>query len=65
MVGVGYNIRLESYIQVNLGVQIGAAVSVEEEILIGSGSIVLSPVRERITVIRNPAKRVKLHSFNA
>ena len=38
MVGVGYNIRLESYIQVNLGVQIGAAVSVEEEILIGSVS---------------------------
>ena len=38
MVGVGHNIRLESYIQVNPRVQIGGAVSVEEEILIGSVS---------------------------
>nr|WP_252724428.1 hypothetical protein [Vibrio hepatarius] len=64
MVGVGHDTQFESYLQVNPGVQIGGVVSVGEGVIIGSGSVVLSPVREGITVIGNPAKRLKIPSFD-
>jgi serine acetyltransferase len=66
MVGVGHDCKFDGYIQINPGVQIGGFAHIKSHVLIGSnstvgsGSVVLTRVRVDITVLGNPARKLKL-----
>ncbi|MDA7799855.1 hypothetical protein N9A13_02235 [Alphaproteobacteria bacterium] len=78
MVGIGHDVILESFVQVNPGAQIGGGsfiksgvtvgsgsvvrqgLTIETGSVVGSGAVVLSTVAEGITVLGNPAKRLRL-----
>lgn len=55
----GY-VRVHDMVSVNAGVRIIQNVVVEEEAVVGIGSVVLNRVRKNSTVFGNPAKRIVL-----
>ena len=57
-VSVGEEVLIGSGSTIRQGLRINNACTV------GSGSVVLSPVREGIIVVGNPAKQLKLPSFD-
>jgi len=69
-VQVNSGVQIGGDVSVGEGVLIGSGSTIRQGLRIknactvGSGSVVLSPVREGITVIGNPAKRLKLPSFD-
>jgi len=69
-VQVNPGVQIGGAVSVGEGVLIGSGSTIRQGLRIknactvGSGSVVLSPVREGITVIGNPAKRLKLPSFD-
>ena len=61
---IGGAVSVEEGVLIGSGSAIRQGLKVRKSSTVGSGSVVLSPVREGITVIGNPAKRLKLPSFN-
>ena len=63
-VQIGGAVSVEERVLIGSGSTIRQGLKVKKASTVGSGSVVLSPVRESITVVGNPAKRLKLPSFN-
>ena len=61
---IGGEVSVEEGVLIGSGSTIMQGLKVRKFSTVGSGSVVLSSVREGITVIGNPAKRLKLPSFN-
>ena len=67
---VNPGVQIGGAVSVGEGVLIGSGSTIRQGLkvkkasLVGAGSVVLSPVREGITVIGNPAKRLKIPSFD-
>ena len=63
-VQIGGEVSVEEGVLIGSGSTIRQGLKIRKFSTVGSGSVVLSSVREGITVIGNPAKRLKLPSFN-
>ena len=63
-VQIGGAVSVEEGVLIGSGSTIRQGLKVRKTSTVGSGSVVLSHVREGITVIGNPAKRLKIPSFN-
>ena len=63
-VQIGGAVSVEEGVLIGSGSIIRQGLKVGKSSIVGSGSVVLSRVREGITVIGNPAKRLKLPSFD-
>ena len=61
---IGGAVSVEEGVLIGSGSTIRQGLKVKKASTVGSGSVVLTQVREGITVIGNPAKRLKLPSFN-
>ena len=63
-VQIGGAVSVEEGVLIGSGSTIRQGLKIRKASTIGSGSVVLSTVREGITVVGNPAKRLKLPSFD-
>jgi len=63
-VQIGGAVSVEEGVLIGSGSTIRQGLKIGKSSTVGSGSVVLSRIREGITVIGNPAKRLKLPSFD-
>ena len=63
-VQIGGAVSFEEGVLIGSGTTVRQGLRVEKSSTVGSGSVVLSTVREGITVLGNPAKRLKIPSFD-
>ncbi len=63
-VQIGGAVSVEEGVLIGSGSTIRQGLKISKSSTVGSGSVVLSRVREGITVLGNPAKRLKLPSFD-